>query len=110
MSYIGQSGRSGHVKVYEHSRALKNSDQNSVLFGHFETTVRTFDLKNPTTLDTEIFQFKREFSEMLHIDLTDSTRNRNADIHKLITSYRNSSCLVRHVPQKPSCLNFPSLN
>ena len=83
--------------MYEHVRALKPS---------------TFDLKNSTILNTDINQFEREFSEMLHIDSTDFTLNRKTDIHILITSYRNFSRLVRNVPKKPSCnnLNFPSSN
>ena len=78
MSYIS---RLGHVRMSEHGRALKNSDKNSVSFQYFETTGRTFDLKNPNILDTESSQFKREFSEKLHIDSTNFTLNRKTDIH-----------------------------
>ena len=63
MSYIGQSGRSGHVRIYEHGRVLKNSNENSVLYQHFKTTGHTFDLKNPTILDVEISQSKESFQK-----------------------------------------------
>ena len=84
MSYIGQSGRSGHLRKYEHGQESANSDGNSVLFQHFDETGHTLDLKNPFILDTEVSQFKSEFSEMLHRDSTDFTLNRKTDIHKLI--------------------------
>ena len=51
---MGQSGRSGHVRMYEHGRALANSDGNSVLFQHFHETSHTFDLTNPLISDTEV--------------------------------------------------------
>ena len=79
---------SGRKRMYQHGYALKNSDNRSVLFEHFQETGHTFDLKLPQILDAEISQYKREFLEMLHIHSTFHTLNRKTDLNNLQSVYQ----------------------
>ena len=96
-SYIGQTGQSVRKRMYQHGYALRNSDKRSVLFEHYEETGHTFDLKSPQILDAEITQYKREFSEMLHIHATPQTLNRKTDLNNLQYVYRKSSSIIRDI-------------
>ena len=62
----------------------------SVMFEHYEETEHTFDLKSPQILDAKISQYKRDFSEMLHIHFTSLTVNRK--------TYLNESLIENSAP------------
>ena len=77
------------IRIGEHKNNEKNKDERSAIANHAVIHNHNFDFKKATILDTEQFEFKRKFSEMLHIHFYDNTINRMEDTLYLKNIYKN---------------------
>src|SRR5436190_8884249 len=83
-SYVGQTCRSLKTRVAEHRGHInRNTNQRSVITDHRIEFNHNFDWDNTRVLDTDSFRFRREISEMIHINLQTNGINLQSDTESL---------------------------
>ena len=87
-SYVGQTSRSLKLRVAEHCGHInRNTNQRSVITDDRLEFNHNFDWDNTRVLDTDSFRFRREISEMIHINLQTNGINLQSDTESLSDCY-----------------------
>lgn len=87
-SYIGQIKRALEARVKEHKNNIKSSrDKHNVISKHRASSGHDMKWDNCQILDREDHWYRRNVSEMLYIESTKNTLNRQVDTEKLNKIY-----------------------
>ena len=83
--------------MMEHKYAVSKQDERSVVAMHCKEKGHSFDFDNPKVLDRKASKFKREFSEILHIQTSKHSINRKTDTKKLSHIYKKSISVIQKI-------------